>query len=167
MVINRATIKRMIGKPYKIYGFRDSDGDGIKNIIDCEPYNPRKQGISHDIAKFAAEKTLRGKPREKALAEIERRRGVSDRAAEARREERETQIIKTAKFRETRRGERQRSYIKGGGFAGSLRGGLRSLSAGMAAGPYGATLRPRTKRRKAAKRKGKRKRKKVITYEYV
>lgn len=41
-------VERYIGKP-PMSGRRDSDGDRVVDILDCRPYNKRKQGLGHDI----------------------------------------------------------------------------------------------------------------------
>ena len=33
----------ILGTGGRMNAFKDSDGDGVKNIMDCEPHNPRKQ----------------------------------------------------------------------------------------------------------------------------
>jgi len=44
----------IIGKPGIVHGNKDTDGDGVINILDCEPYNKHKQGMIHNIAAKAA-----------------------------------------------------------------------------------------------------------------
>lgn len=58
----------------------DSDHDGLINILDCEPYNPRKQGVLHNIGASIARKAgnekladkikARGDQRDKDRAEV-------------------------------------------------------------------------------------------------
>jgi len=63
---------------------RDTDGDGVPNIMDCEPYNPKKQGVLHDIKtgikdwktesnqKRAAERLIRKKSKAEYYREKEK-----------------------------------------------------------------------------------------------
>jgi len=34
---------KIIGKPYIPYGLKDNDKDGVNNLLDCQPNNPREQ----------------------------------------------------------------------------------------------------------------------------
>lgn len=47
---------KIIGKPGMPHGMKDSDGDGVKNILDCKPYDKTQQGMIHRLAARAAEK---------------------------------------------------------------------------------------------------------------
>ena len=54
-------VDEVIGKQPYPHGLRDSDGDKVINILDCEPYNKHKQGMIHNIAAKAVTKK-RAKP---------------------------------------------------------------------------------------------------------
>jgi len=117
---------------------RDNDRDGVVNIIDCKPNNPNKQGWIHKVGAKVARKFGRKGTAEKIEAAGERadvakitrereRERIAGRVAVATRTEREKQAIETAIYKEKRRGESQRSYIKGGGFMGQLGRGVSQL----------------------------------------
>lgn len=42
----------------------DSDKDGVKNAFDCKPFDPKRQGIRHYLAKKVVKKVFGGKERE-------------------------------------------------------------------------------------------------------
>ena len=136
---------------------RDSDRDGVPNILDCQPYNPRKQGIIHSVASVGARTFLHGEQRERAETFIERKRLQSDDVKEARDEERQKQRLETARFREKTLGERRRRYVAAGGFGGELRRGFGGVGRAFSGGPVMATSRlaPRRKKKKAKKKRKK------------
>ena len=45
-----AQADKIIGKPGTLHGNKDSDGDGVSNLMDCQPNNPHKQGMIHNLA---------------------------------------------------------------------------------------------------------------------
>ena len=145
-----------LGKKFR----RDSDKDGVPNILDCQPYNPRRQGIIHSVAAAGARTFLQGEQREKAEAFIERKREQSDEVGEARDKERQTQRLETAKYREKMSGERARRYQAAGGLGGEMRRGFGGVAQAFG-GPVMASskLAPRRKK-KAKKKKSKRSKKK-------
>ena len=139
---------------------RDSDKDGVPNILDCKPHNPRRQGIIHSVAAVGARTFLKGEQRERAETFIERKREQSDEVGEARQEERQTQRLETARYREKMAGERARRYQAAGGFGGEMRRGFGGVGKAFG-GPVMASskLAPRRKK-KAKKKKSKRSKKK-------
>ena len=145
-----------LGKRFR----RDSDKDGVPNILDCQPYNPRRQGVIHSVAAAGARTFLQGEQREKAEAFIEKKREQSDEVGEARDKERQTQRLETAKYREKMSGERARRYQAAGGLGGEMRRGFGGVAQAFG-GPVMASskLAPRRKK-KAKKKKSKRSKKK-------
>ena len=136
---------------------RDSDRDGVPNIMDCQPYNPRKQGIIHSVAAIGARTFLKGEQRERAETFIERKRKQSEAVGEVRAEERQKQRLETARYQERTAGERRRRYIAAGGFGGELRRGFGGVGRAFSGGPVMATSRlaPRRKKKKAKKKRKK------------
>lgn len=149
-------VKKMLGdKGYKVHALKDSDGDGVKNIFDCEPYNPKKQGIFHRITGAALEKTGFSKTakRVRERGEFVDKVRIEERAT-AQAEER-SQRLETAQFRETQKGERRRKFIKGGGSVGAFSRSLSSVGKAIPAAPKVTTRRKGKKKGKKGK-KGKR-----------
>ena len=145
-----------LGKRFR----RDSDKDGVPNILDCQPYNPRRQGIIHSVAAAGARTFLQGEQREKAEAFIEKKREQSDEVGEARDKERQTQRLETAKYREKMSGERARRYQAAGGLGGEMRRGFGGVAQAFK-GPVMAQPRLAGKvRKKKAKKKSKKRKKK-------
>jgi len=101
--------------------FKDSDGDKVKNVFDCKPYDPKKQGFVHRVGKFAAKKFLASGHKERAVKYISQRERESEELKKIRMEEKHKQAVETARFRETERGRQQREFIKRGGHRGALK----------------------------------------------
>ena len=134
------------------FRLKDSDKDGVPDMFDCRPHNPKKQGIIHDIKKKVGAKVESIKQRRKEEAvEREVREDMARRVAA---EEREKQAVETARYKEKLRGERARAYAKSGGFLGSVGRFVDKASA-----PSRRV--PSVKRRKIAPTITKRKRKKL------
>ncbi len=73
-------IDKVLGKKYRLEkAGRDSDGDGVLNVVDCAPYNPRKQGWVHD--KIQQFKDRAAERRE--IRDVERKQYVESKKTEA------------------------------------------------------------------------------------
>ncbi len=126
-MVNEKVIGAVLGKDMKkAHMFKDSDKDGVINVMDCKPFNPKEQGLI-DTAK---EKFRQGASfvKRRAGEAIEQGRERREVSREAAVEERRKQAKETAVFRERERGRRQRESIKRGGFVGSFGGTLSQIS---------------------------------------
>jgi len=113
----KSKVDKMIGN-YDLRNLtKDYDKDKVINVLDCKPLNPKQQGLVHKAGAFVARRF----GAEKTAERIERREETVEAAREVGREERAEQMRETARFREQHRGERQREFIKGGGFMGAAR----------------------------------------------
>ena len=73
-------MKMVVGKRMTNPLVKDSDKDGIMNMLDCQPHNPREQGLIHKIGAGLARKVgreeiaesieKRGEQRDKDRAEV-------------------------------------------------------------------------------------------------
>ena len=146
---------------------RDSDRDGVPNILDCRPYNPRKQGIIHSVAAVGARTFLKGEQRERAEAFIERKRLQSEAVGEARAEERQKQRLETARYQERTAGERRRKYVAAGGFGGEMRRGFGGVAQAFRGPVIAGPRLARRKKKKAKKTRKHRKYKLIKGVRYV
>jgi len=122
-------IQKMLGKPSKSGMMRDSDGDGVRDMIDCKPFDKNKQGFFHKVkGKFtgrseqqqmdhdAGERAAKGIRREKATAE--------------RRKQQELTAIDREKVRGEVQRKRQRASLSGPSFGERLSKSIVSTSDG-------------------------------------
>ncbi len=118
-MIDEKTFNGIVGQPpkKKSYSLRDSDGDGVINIKDCQPHNPKEQGLIDTFKEKVAAARERGAEKREAR-DIERAKEREERfvreskSREAAKEERGKQEVKTAVFKEQQRGEQRRETIK-------------------------------------------------------
>ena len=139
------------------FRMKDSDKDGVPDMFDCRPHNPRKQGVIHTIAAAGARTFLKGERRKYAEAYIEKKRKQSEEIRKIREKERHKQRLETARYQERIAGERRRKYIAAGGLGGELRRGFVGVGRALAGGPVIASPRlARAKRSKKTKKTKKR-----------
>ena len=135
----------MVGTRPPLAANRDWDGDKVKNIIDCQPRNPKKQGVMHWIK---AKRT--GRPYSEVSDEDIKAKKEARTAAYS---ERASQMKETAIYREKASGERKRKYIKEGGFIGMV---SKQVSAAKPRSKIRYSTKTKGKKRKYAKQKSKR-----------
>ena len=132
---------------------KDSDRDGVPDILDCQPHNPRRQGIIHDVKQRIGAKIESAKKERAERAEAAYKR--TTKADEAAEEERMKQAMETARYKEKLRGEKARASAKSGGFLGAV-------SRFATAPPKRASPRPRRRVAVAKPRAVRRKKPKMI-----
>ena len=142
------------------FRLKDSDKDGVPDMFDCRPHNPRKQGVIHTIAAAGARRFLKGERRKHAEAYIEKKRKQGEEIRKIREEERHKQRLETARYQERIAGERRRKYIAAGGFGGELRRGFAGVGKALISGPVIAESRL-SKVKKKSKSRVKKKSKKT------
>lgn len=76
-------------------GLRDTDKDGVINILDCKPHNPNKQGWIHDKLKAVKERYMEGKAERKEIRTEERKAYKEARITQATRFGKERAKIET------------------------------------------------------------------------
>jgi len=120
MALDMKSFNAIVGKNKVPKTHKDNDKDGVMNMLDCEPNNPKKQGVIHNIGASIA----RGVGAKRTADRIEERGVALDQARDQARQEanveRGEQRIETAVFRERERGRRARERIKGGGTFGAI-----------------------------------------------
>lgn len=165
----------------------DADKDGVKNIKDCKPLDPNRQGFIHDWMKKrkqvnAEQRRIKKYQERLELKEDEQSRKkeidanirIQRKAQEAALKERERQAILKAKNDEVRKVKEQLAAEKAKRerwqrLASNLKSNTASIAkfAGKQLGVYGSTTR-RRKRRKTAAHKTRRRshkgKKKVVMY---
>ena len=106
--MNEKTFKYIVGNNSIVNAAKDSDKDGVMDIIDCDPKDPNKQGWIHNLGAKIAEKVGAT-----GTAERIRERGVqADETRDAVMAERYKQEKETAVYRESIKAEAERKAIK-------------------------------------------------------
>ena len=101
---------------------KDSDGDKVPNVFDCDPDNPKKQGFIHDVKKRLKERAAEKKQISAAERDIKKKA-----LAESLRTRRDEEI-QTARFKEQQRAKQQRAKIAKGGSSFNFGSALSYLS---------------------------------------
>jgi len=128
---------------------KDSDKDGVSNMLDCKPRDPNKQGVIHDVGKRVGEYRAAWRQRQEATRQIRAK------ARAAGYKEREKQEIRVAEEREKIKAKKRIEYEKSGGFWGSVGRGVTTVSkqVGQATKAPRAPVRRMKGKRKKSKRK--------------
>lgn len=143
-------IKKMMGRsivpnPKKAIGFlgtsnvhkrmfTDKDGDGVKNVYDCQPNNKHKQGLLDEIKERI---NIRKVPKEETEARRVQKDAQQSRIRAIETEER----VKTEEFRIRQKGKQKREFIQKGGTFGAISRGFQGTAreVGKLAGRTGQT----------------------------
>jgi len=96
---------KILGTSSKPVGAMDSDGDKVPNMLDCKPYDKKKQGWIHDKIEEYKQKARERKAERSAI------RSLADRA---RKEEREKQEVRIAREGEKMRADRRIKQMRSG-----------------------------------------------------
>ena len=116
-VMAKLSFSQLKSRGVKLDYWKDSDRDGVPNIKDCKPLNPKQQGIIHDFIKKKnnyvkmKQKQLE-KDQDKMLKEIDSEKTklskhleVQRRINENKKLKQELSELKTANFYQTRTGK--------------------------------------------------------------
>ena len=122
---------------------KDKDKDGVSNILDCSPSNPKKQGVIHEIGRrFQIAK-------EERKADKASRETARSEARQITREEKAEYMKKEAVDKERSRYEKKKQYAKEGGFWGTV-----GKQVAKASAPAKSYIRPAPRRRAKKHKKG-------------
>jgi len=151
-------IKEVVGRPDLKRVARDSDRDGVMDILDCQPHNKNKQGVIHKIGAAVVRKLGSEERAERIEA---RGREVDIERQEAREEKKEFRATERESFKKERVVVARKAGIararRPTGFAGFM-AGVQTFSAGVS--KLSAATAPRRTVRRVVRRKavkGKRK----------
>ena len=126
--MNEKTFNKIVGKP----GLRgkDSDRDGVIDMIDCQPYNAKKQGILHEIKHAAVSKAreVAGGYRQKVAAERQIRKKAKAEYYRAREKEAMAEARGKARIEREESLKRYRTTQKSRGSGWDIAGGLQRLA---------------------------------------
>lgn len=137
-IVGRNTAWERMGK--------DSDKDGVVDGIDCEPHNPKKQGIIHDyLERRRLKKAGYSKEDSRELAES-RKHELARTKLEAEQEEKKRYYKERAKIRT----DRKLRYEKQGGLFGTIKRQTASVAKRLDT-PKAKTIKRRKKKGKKRK----------------
>lgn len=146
-------VKKLGVNEIKTYGYRDSDGDGVANIIDCKPYDKKRQGMVHTLGAKVARKFGKEETAKKIEARGEHVDAMKEEARKAGYEEEKEQAVKTAKYKEQMAGKRKREYYKSGGWVGAISRTADGIAKNAPRAAKTATYKPTTVSTKPKKKK--------------
>jgi len=106
---------------------KDTDGDKVPDHFDCDPNDPKKQGVIHDVARSIGQKIRRkaveifvpkaGGLKTKAKESLTEQERIEDEAHKARMQERRKQAVEYAVAKERAKFQRKKAALnRGGGF---------------------------------------------------
>lgn len=114
---------------------KDTDKDGVPDGLDCQPRNPKKQGIIHTIGKRLAKKA--GAKRTEKYFKTKERESAEWGAEKAEirkqiRKEKYKAKVERATIRREERGKRYKEYLRGGGLMGAVGRGAKAMAEAQA-----------------------------------
>ena len=114
--------------------FKDSDGDGVNDFADCQPHNPNKQGVLHDIrTKYQAWKAKAPQRREQRLTSERERAKITGEREQRRIEalERKARIEKQYTEIERTKAARREAGLRGRPKPAPMSAGFGGMMDGM------------------------------------